>query len=171
MKHASRGVTLLELMIAITILGILIGIAVPSFRAFTRNNRATAAQNDLVTALNVARSESMRRSRPVSLCPSTDGETCSADGNWAQGWMVFLDPTGAAGDLDGADDEPLESWPAIGGDLTLDADRDFVQYQPIGVADAATEFDIAWPGCGNNQNRRINILVTGSISSLKNNCS
>ena len=60
MKRRGLGFTLLELMVTIAVLGILLGLTVPTFREFSRNNSVTTAQNDLVTALNVARSEALR---------------------------------------------------------------------------------------------------------------
>src|SRR5687767_13501516 len=90
MKSRQPGFTLIELMVTLLVLSILVAAAVPSFREFTRNNRVVATQNDLITALNLARSEALRRSRNITVCPSSDGATCSAGTNWGNGWIVSV---------------------------------------------------------------------------------
>jgi type IV fimbrial biogenesis protein FimT len=65
--QSSRGFTLIELMITVAILAILLGIGVPSFVDFIRNNRASTQANELATALNLARSEAVKRGLPVTL--------------------------------------------------------------------------------------------------------
>ncbi len=81
----------MELMITIAIAAILLGIAVPNFKAQIEQGRFTAASNEIVTALNFARGEAIRRSRPVSV--SRVGAT------WQDGWTAFVDPlrTGVLG--------------------------------------------------------------------------
>lgn len=103
--YPQRGFTLLELLITITVLGLVLGIGVPGFRDLVLNNRQASAVNELVTALQVARSEAITRNiaapMTVSVCASNDGTSCS--GTWADGWIVFTDGNGdgafASGDL------------------------------------------------------------------------
>jgi type IV fimbrial biogenesis protein FimT len=59
----NTGFTLLELMITIAIAGILVGVAIPSFTSIITSNRLTAYANELVTALNLARNEAVKRGR------------------------------------------------------------------------------------------------------------
>ena len=66
-------------MTALSIMGILIAIGAPSFNDYNRNSRTLAAQNDLVTALNLARSEAVQRSLRVSVCASSDGASCTGN--------------------------------------------------------------------------------------------
>lgn len=90
----AMGFTLVELMATIAIAAVVMGLAVPSFNTAIKNNRLTTQVNDFVTSLNIARSEAVKRGQQVTLCKSSDGNTCVADGaasNWAQGWIVFVD--------------------------------------------------------------------------------
>lgn len=87
-----QGFTLLELVVTMTIAGILFGIAIPSFNEAIKNNRLTTLANDFVTSLNLARSEAVKRGQRVSICASTDGVTCADPGDWTQGWIVFNNP-------------------------------------------------------------------------------
>lgn len=80
------GFTLIELMVTVSILAILLGIGVPSFRATIQGNRVASVSSDLVAALHFARSEAVRRGENVTLCSSNDQATCSGD--WVDGWVV-----------------------------------------------------------------------------------
>lgn len=91
LPKSSTGYTLLELMITLTVAGILMGVAVPSFTSVIDSNRLTTYANDLVTSLNFARSEAIKRNLRVSLCKSTTGSSCATSNNWAQGWIIFTD--------------------------------------------------------------------------------
>ncbi|TNF61933.1 MAG: prepilin-type N-terminal cleavage/methylation domain-containing protein, partial [Burkholderiales bacterium] len=71
------GFTLIELMVTITVLAVLLGVGVPSFQATIQGNRITTAANDLVAALQYARSEAVRRGVNVTVCSSNDQSTCS----------------------------------------------------------------------------------------------
>jgi|OpeIllAssembly_1097287.scaffolds.fasta_scaffold58881_2 type IV fimbrial biogenesis protein FimT len=84
-----RGFTLIELMVAIMVLGILLGVAVPSFRDAALSSRLTAYANDLVASAQIARSEAIKRNAPVTLCASADGAVCEEDGGWEVGWIVL----------------------------------------------------------------------------------
>jgi prepilin-type N-terminal cleavage/methylation domain-containing protein len=93
MKARTRGFTLVELMFTILVVAILLGIGAPNLRDFIRNSRLTGQANDLLTGLNVARSEAVKRRTPVTLCVG-DPTACDADGNFADGWIVFVDVDG-----------------------------------------------------------------------------
>ena len=88
------GLTLVELLVAIAVLGILLGIGVPALGQFAADSRLTSTTNRLVSALHLARSEAVRRNARVTLCPSADGVFCAAEGDWDQGWIIFVDGFG-----------------------------------------------------------------------------
>jgi len=86
-----KGFTLIEVIVVMVVIGILAGIAIPSFRGFTRSSQVTSAANDLVSALNLARSEAVSRAIPVTVCKSDDQATCDNTLDWHDGWIVFVD--------------------------------------------------------------------------------
>lgn len=90
-RLAQRGITLLELMMTVAIVGILGMLAAPSFDAMLRTNRTRTVASELLGALNLARSEAIRRGQPVSVCRSSDGSSCATGGTgWDKGWIVFV---------------------------------------------------------------------------------
>lgn len=86
-----NGFTLVELMTALVLAGILMTIAIPSFTSVIRANRLLTQTNDFVTTLNFARSEAVKRGINVIICRSADGATCAGSGGWEQGWLIFVD--------------------------------------------------------------------------------
>lgn len=89
-----NGFTLIELMIAIVILGIMASIAVPSFESFLRKNQKSSIYNNLVGTISLARLEAIKQSRVIAICVSSDQATCSSTAAWHNGWMVFVDDNG-----------------------------------------------------------------------------
>ena len=84
--NSFSGFTLIELIVAITVLAILATLAVPNITDLIRNNRVTSQNNELVAMLNFARNESLRRNDqvPVNLTALADGwsgEVLSPDGD------------------------------------------------------------------------------------------
>lgn len=90
-RHA-RGFSLVELMVTIAVLAILLAIGIPSFASLIASNRLTSATNELVAALQTARTEALRRNARVTVCPAASGAT-ACSGAWRDGWMAFVDPT------------------------------------------------------------------------------
>lgn len=88
---AVRGFTLVELMVALAMLAVLMAVAAPDFREAAARARITGAANELLAAVQLARTEAVRQNQRVVLCKSADGSACStATGAWA-GWIVFED--------------------------------------------------------------------------------
>jgi type IV fimbrial biogenesis protein FimT len=172
MKHTHRGFTLIELMTAVLVLAILLGMGIPSYRDMARNNRVTTSANDLVTSLSMARSESLRRSVPVSVCASTDGETCvtanaTTTTDWTTGWIAFKD-VNSNGTFD-AGDEVLQKWGAPSGDTKLRGSGSFIAYTTTGMlADSIRNFDVYFNNCAGNKARHVNVTLIGLVTTTSN---
>ena len=68
-KHFKNGFTLIELMIALAIAGILLGVGIPSFSQAMKNSRISANYNSVAQALYIARSEAVKGSDIITVCP------------------------------------------------------------------------------------------------------
>jgi prepilin-type N-terminal cleavage/methylation domain-containing protein len=94
MRTTPRGFTLLELMVTLAVAAVILSVAAPSFGEFRRNSRLTSAGNDFLAAVQIARSEAIKRQQPVAICPTATPRdptaVCSA-GPWSA-WIVFVDP-------------------------------------------------------------------------------
>jgi type IV fimbrial biogenesis protein FimT len=97
MKRAQKGFTLLELMLVVTIAGILLGIGIPAMGNLIRSARITGAANDVMAGLQFARSEAIKRRVPVTLCTSANplaaNPVCTASA-LLTGWIAFVDDNG-----------------------------------------------------------------------------
>jgi type IV fimbrial biogenesis protein FimT len=93
----NRGFTLIELLITVAVLIVLLLVGVPEYRRMTENNRQVSAINTIVGDLNLARTEAVKRGRPVTLCGSDNGTACNT-ANWESGWIVFVNLNGSSGD-------------------------------------------------------------------------
>jgi type IV fimbrial biogenesis protein FimT len=144
---------------------ILLAIAVPNYQNFVLNSRMTSQSNDLLSALQLARSEAIKRNVRVSVCKSAGGGACAAAGTWAQGWMVF-DDAGVAGTVDGTD-QPLQVYGALAGSGTVAATANvsnFISYLPAGttalVAGSTATLTLC-PGVAGMDGRDIEIAAAG----------
>jgi len=91
-----HGFTLVESLFVIAVLGILLAVAVPSLSGFGHGTRLSAYSNHFLATLLLARSEAIKRNARVAICKSRDGQSCSSEGPWSQGWIVFSDPNNNA---------------------------------------------------------------------------
>lgn len=83
---------MLELVIVVSIAGILLVIGVPSFRYMSTANRVAAEVNALIGDMQFARAEAIKEGQTVVVCASTDGATCNNSNLWNSGWIVCSDP-------------------------------------------------------------------------------
>ena len=166
------GLSLFELLVGIFVLSILLSAAVPSFQSTVNSNRLAAQTNALVTALNLARSEAVKRGVPVSVCASADQATCSGGTAWTGGWIAFTDASGTVGAVNAPDDTVLQVWQALSGPTALNSTVAYVQYQPNGrrVAPADVSFSLKKPGCSGPYSRTITVAPAGRADSKREDC-
>lgn len=91
-----KGFTVIELMVALTVAMVLVGIAVPSFSRMAAQNHLATTANDFVSAFASARQAAIQLSKPVTVCAG-DSSGCFSTVEWAHGWVMFVDD-----DRDGA---------------------------------------------------------------------
>ncbi len=141
-----RGFTLVELMIVLGLMSIIAAVAVPSFQSIIVSNRLASQANELVAALNYARSEAVKRRKSVTL-------TSNNGTDWSAGWTI----TDADGTL-------LRVQDAFEGNTTLVATTNTIQYLPSGFMAnaAAVTFDLCH--ASGEKGRQIEISPIGRPS-------
>ncbi len=102
------GFTLIEILVVVVVLGIGFALAVPSFQGMLARNRLARGANELLLAINLARSEASRAGQIISL------QAVNADGNeFGGGYCVVL------GNPGNCNAPVIRSFSALNGDITL----------------------------------------------------
>ena len=112
------GFSLSELVIALAVLAILVSLAAPSFNDSMQNARLSSTYNNMIGALQLARSESVKRNLPVAVCARASDSNCGTD--WNNGALVFVDDGATSSALD-ADEVVLRILPQLEGGATVSA--------------------------------------------------
>lgn len=131
----ARAFTLVELLIVIVVAAVVLAIGAPQFSEFRRNNRLSGASNDLLTAMQQARTEAIKRQRRVAVCASADPQAAEprcVDGPFS-GWLVFED---ADGDCQRGVGEPrpIRDEGPLDRSLRTASDGSCVAFAPTGFA-------------------------------------
>lgn len=170
MGKAQKGLTLVELMVTLAVAIILVAVGMPLFTGVVGSNRVTGQTNGLVAALQLARSESVKRGLDSYVCASsgTLSVDCTAT-DWSDGWSVFADI-----DDDGALDsgELLRVWEELGASTLTLAGGTSIRYLPSGEILPATQvtFELENPDAGGTQERCITVGITGQVRSARGAC-
>lgn len=176
-----RGFNLVELMIALAVMAIMSTFAAPALRSFIQNNKAVAQTNQLVTALNYSRSESVKRRMPVVVCAfNTAQSSCSTSSvPWNKnGWLVFADrDSDGAYDADDGDgvledgeDVLLKQWKEIkhNDDIDITAGVFSLTYLQSGALSGTSTIGMKVSvDDTSNVNRCVRILNTGRVEHEK----
>jgi len=170
LNQSQTGFTLVELIFTVAIGVIFLTMAVPSYTDFSKNNRITTITNNLVTDINVARSEAISRGVRVILCrsanPAAASPSCGGSSNtWTSGWLVF-----ASGDSNSTYDSATDTLSRVGmvdaHDVTIKSDSTFdsdLQYNADGTTNEGgnTGVFVVCDDRGESKGNKIRIIPTG----------
>ncbi|MCH8099386.1 MAG: GspH/FimT family pseudopilin [Proteobacteria bacterium] len=95
-KRTQAGFSLYELMVTLTIVGIVLMVGIPNMGAFRQNSRMISTANDLHSSFYLARSEAARAKANITICASADSmdDPPSCGGEFEDGWIIFQDDDG-----------------------------------------------------------------------------
>jgi len=93
-KHHQRGLTLLELLIALMILALLLGLGVPTFSDLLAENRARAAMGQMRALFAFARQQALTTGQRTTLCAVRRDGRCQRDWMADHDIVVFVDANG-----------------------------------------------------------------------------
>ena len=112
------GFSLLEMLVALAVLGVLLTVAAPAFHSMWTSVRMSAATNDFLGALRLARTNALSLNRTVVMCVSRDAQSCDQNADWHAGWMVFVDLNNN-GRRDGEDEQVLLTQSGVDSGITI----------------------------------------------------
>ncbi|ERP86869.1 MAG: GspH/FimT family pseudopilin [Pseudomonadales bacterium] len=81
MSKQESGFTIVELVVSLLVLGVLLAFAIPSYQGVIASNALRTSTADLITALNLAKMQSVSLRQQVTVAPVTAGD-------WESGWVV-----------------------------------------------------------------------------------
>ena len=91
MTGANSGLSLIELLVSLAIVGLILGAGVPAIGGIVAKQEVRSAHARLFRHLSMARQEAVNLGQQTVICPSTDGLGCSGGTQWRDGWLSFVD--------------------------------------------------------------------------------
>jgi type IV fimbrial biogenesis protein FimT len=170
MQNRTRqsGFTLMELMVVVIIAAILASIAAPAFVGLINDTKLSSINSQLVSDLNRARSEAIKRNARVLICVrNAAGTDCGTGTNWQNGWLICYgsgacDTTVPA---DGSASNPLVTHAALDSKVTLTGNANLIQFNPNATQGSAGIATLTLTGTWSGAMTKTNsIAATGYIS-------
>lgn len=160
-RHKQSGFTVIELMVVTVVLAIAGVYAIPAADNFFKSTRMRASEGELVTALQFARSEALRRGETMNL----SAVNASVNTNeWGNGMRVWFDT-----DDDGAYDagEEIRVVGSFHSSITVDGTNGVsaIAFRPTGMTNLGATLTITV--CDDRTGeigRQISLLTTGVVS-------
>ncbi len=147
-----QGFGLVELVVAMAIMGILITITLPAMDSMLLSGRLRSYSNELLASAYLARSEAIKTNAVVRLCASASGTAC--DGSWEQGWVVLR-----------SDDAVIESHAALTEGFVINGSVTMLSFKPTGIG--ATQATLTVCKSGGDQSRVVTVNASGRPSVTK----
>lgn len=146
-SNSHRGFTLIEMLITMSVLGVLTAIALPNMQAFILSNRLSSDVNGFIGLINYARSEAIARNQDVLICPKKNAAIdCESSQFWGEYEVqVFIDVDGNG--QRNAADILLKTIPASDSSgtvrrLTRNGGVGSIKFGAAGLSQTAHRFDI-----------------------------
>ncbi len=130
-----RGVTLVELLVALTVLSFMLGVGAPSFVSLVSDNRIDAATTRIAASMNYARNEAVTRAAVITLSRKSGTQF-----TWSEGWEIYTDTDPAGNTNRAAGDTLLRDANGFGEGLdilTNEAGNNWISFRNNGMLNEA----------------------------------
>lgn len=174
MKNA--GFTLMELMIAIALGIILLGIGIPSLSNLLGSNNLATQEKSLLNHLNYARQQAISNQQTVTLCLTTVTlsnniavEGCiPANQRGTNRLLAFIDSNGDL--MLNGNEATIAASPEFPAELTISADAQALRFNPVGtiteVPPDEANIEVIFSLCISGENSvTINVMHAGRAHS------
>ena len=139
--RSAHGVTLIELLTALTLLAILAAAAAPGFRHMARRAAVLSATHEIMSALHSTRAAAITRGQPGIVCVTGTTGTClNVIDRPGDGYLAWLDTGADRGRLDPRDTVLFRS--RLPGRISLRGSRTSVTFWPVSRAGTTNTLSI-----------------------------
>lgn len=151
MKMKQTGLTMVEILITLSITGVMASVSLPPLTNFVESSQTNSEAANLFTSLLLARSDSATRNSMVTLCKidPTAPTSCDNSESWQSGWISFEDT-----DADGVKDA---------GEGIINTSTGMSENVSVTAVNYANVISFL-PSGGITTNGSINICVSGNFS-------
>lgn len=153
----SRGFTLVELMVTVSIIAIVAAVALPSMGWMASAARLDGQADEMVTTMQMARAEAVRRNARMTVCGTTDGTTCASGTTWTR-WIIR-----GRDNVSGTTDVIRDT--TASGDVQVKGPATGIVFRPSGIIDASQTVTVCIPTSLPPENRRVlTVMVSGVVT-------
>lgn len=158
---SQRGLTLIEQLLVAAIAATLACVGLPSLWRAVATNEIRLTQSELIDVLNHARALAAQAGRATLACPTQDGEHCSDEPAWENGWLVGF-RGGRQGEIEGHP-RLRRNPPAAGLIVRSTQGRRAVQFQPDGSAGGSNATFLICRRHGDDQSLSVKVSNAGRV--------
>jgi type IV fimbrial biogenesis protein FimT len=168
----SRGFTLIELMVVVSIAAIALAVALPSFNEAITRNRLAGQTNELIAAISLARTVSIQLNTGGGFCAAnTTVDDCG--GSWDNGWISWSDVNrnGTLNDGEIRSTGPVNANDELIGTLAIRFDGRGRRILPaLAAGNAVMTLEPRTCVSGKEHVRTLTVTASGSVNLAKGNC-